>query len=161
MRRLRVQVTVLVAMLGLLLVAWGTAIFLAARRAATRLSRDFVTMETSRRAYLLTGDGAAADAQFRAEINAVQEFQQVRRLSLRWRNLVPVVEGVADEYRAWVRTGHTELAPAASAGQGGRPGRGHRQRRPALPAALGPPGRPRGAAGPGPVGVRPQPGPDL
>ena len=130
MRRLRVQVTVLVALLGLLVVAWGSAIFLAARdaarsssslqstaervdelrRAATRLSRDLVTMETSRRAYLLTGDGAAEDAQVRAEVNAVQEFKQVRRLSLRWRGLAPVVEGVADEYRAWVRTGHTELA---------------------------------------------------
>jgi hypothetical protein len=64
MRRLRVQVTVLLALLGLLVVAWGAAIFLAARgaaqsstslqstvervdelrRAATGLSRDFVTM---------------------------------------------------------------------------------------------------------------------
>ena len=91
MRRLRVQVTVLLALLGLLVVAWGSAIFLAARdaarsstslqstvdrvdelrRAATRLSRDFVTMETSRRAYLLTGDEAAEQAQVRVEISAV------------------------------------------------------------------------------------------
>jgi PAS domain S-box-containing protein len=130
MRRLRVQVTVLLALLGMLVVAWGAAIFLAARdaarsnnslqstvervdelrRAATRLSRDFVDMETSRRAYLLTGDRAAEQAQLRAEVSAVQGFEQVRRLSGRWRALVPVVERVADEYRAWVRTGHTELA---------------------------------------------------
>jgi PAS domain-containing protein len=130
MRRLRVQVTVLLALLGLLVVAWGAAIFLAARDAArsntslqstvervdelrrsvTSLSRDFVTMETSRRAYLLTGDEAAEDAQLQAEISAVQGFDRVRQLSLRWRPLGPVVERVADEYRAWVRTGHTELA---------------------------------------------------
>ena len=35
MRRLRVQVTVLLALLGLLVVAWGAAIFLAARDAAS------------------------------------------------------------------------------------------------------------------------------
>ena len=34
MRRLRVQLTVLLALLGLLVVAWGSAIFLAARDAA-------------------------------------------------------------------------------------------------------------------------------
>src|SRR5919199_1285686 len=85
MRRLRVQLTVLLAVLGLLVVAWGAAIFLAARdaarsnvslqstvervdllrRAVTGLSRDFVTMETSRRAYLLTGDERAQRAQDR------------------------------------------------------------------------------------------------
>jgi CHASE3 domain sensor protein len=116
MRRLRVQVTVLLALLGMLVVAWGAAIFLAARdaarsnnslqstvervdelrRAATRLSRDFVDMGTSRRAYLLTGDRAAEQAQLRAEVSAVQGFEQVRRLSGRWRALVPVVERVAD-----------------------------------------------------------------
>jgi PAS domain S-box-containing protein len=138
MRRLRVQVTVLLALLGLLVVAWGAAVFLAARdaassnsslqstvervdelrRAATLVSRDLVTMETSRRAYLLTGDRAAERAQHLAEVRAVQGFQQVRRLSLPWTGLRPVVEGVADEYRAWVRAGHTELA--ARRAHGGR-----------------------------------------
>jgi hypothetical protein len=81
------------------------------RRAAARLSRDLVAMETSRCAYLLTGDEAAEQAQIRAEGSAVREFGRVRQLSGRWRRtLLPVVEGVADEYRAWVRTGHTELA---------------------------------------------------
>jgi PAS domain S-box-containing protein len=130
MRRLRVQLTVLLALLGLLVVAWGAAIFLAARdaarsnaslqttvervdelrRAATRLSRDFVTMETTRRAYLLTGDEAARRAGADAEASAVQGFQRIRQLSDRWRSLFPLVEGVAAEYRAWVRTGQTELA---------------------------------------------------
>jgi uncharacterized protein YbjT (DUF2867 family) len=108
MRRLRVQVTVLLALLGLLVVAWSNTSLQSTvervddlRRAATRLSRDFVTMETSRRAYLLTGDRAAELAQVRAEVSAVQGFERVRQLSGRWQALRPVVEGVADEYRAW------------------------------------------------------------
>jgi CHASE3 domain sensor protein len=92
MRRLRVQLTVLLALLGMLVLAWGAAILLGARdaarssasiqstvdrvdelrRAATELSRDFVTMETSRRAYLLTGDQASLDAGTRAETRAVE-----------------------------------------------------------------------------------------
>jgi hypothetical protein len=131
MRRLRVQLTVLLALLGLLVVAWGAAIFLAARdaarsnaslqttvervdelrRAATRLSRDFVTMETTRRAYLLTGDEATRQAGAQAEESAVRGFKRMRQLSDRWRSLLPLVEGVATEYRAWVRTGQT--GPAA------------------------------------------------
>ena len=90
MRRLRVQLTVLLALLGLLVLAWGAAVFLGARdaartsaslqstvdrvdelrRSATRLSRDLVTMETSRRAYLVTGDAAARRAHLRAGARA-------------------------------------------------------------------------------------------
>ena len=90
MRRLRVQLTVLLGLLGLLVAAWGAAVFLGARdaarssavlrstvdradelrRSATRLSRDLVTMETSRRAYLVTGDEAARRAHLRAEARA-------------------------------------------------------------------------------------------
>jgi signal transduction histidine kinase/CHASE3 domain sensor protein len=129
MRRLRVQLTVLLALLGMLVVAWGAAIFLGARdaarsnasiqstvdlvdelhRAATGLGRDFVAMETSRRAYLVTGDQASLDASLQAEERAGLGFQRVRALSVRWRALKPLVERVADEYRAWVRTGQTEL----------------------------------------------------
>jgi signal transduction histidine kinase/CHASE3 domain sensor protein len=124
-----VQLTVLLALLGLLVVAWGAAIFLGARdaarsnvslqstvervdllrRAVTGLSRDFVTMETSRRAYLLTGDKTAQRAHIRAEVDADGTFKRVRALSRRWQGLSPLVEQVANEYRAWVRTGHTEL----------------------------------------------------
>ena len=119
MRRLRVQLTVLVALLGMLVLAWGAAIFLGARdaarsgasiqstvdrvdelrRAATGLSREFVAMETSRRAYLLTGDRASREAGNRAEIRAVMGFKQVAALSQRWRNLPPLVSQVAAEYR--------------------------------------------------------------
>ncbi|HEV3463417.1 MAG TPA: HAMP domain-containing protein, partial [Actinomycetota bacterium] len=129
MRRLRVQLTVLLALLGMLVLAWGAAIFLGARdaarssvsiqssvdrvdelrRAATELSRDFVTMETSRRAYLLTGDKASLEAGTRAEVRAGEGFKRVAELSRRWRNLPPLVQRVAAEYRAWVRTGQTEL----------------------------------------------------
>ena len=129
MRRLRVQLTVLLALLGLLVVAWGAAIFLGARdaarssvslqstvdrvdllrRAVTGLSRDFVSMETSRRAYLLTGDKTAQLTHFRAEVEADGGFKQARALSRRWQALAPQVEQVADEYLAWVRAGHTEL----------------------------------------------------
>jgi CHASE3 domain sensor protein len=120
MRRLRVQLTVLLALLGLLVVAWGSAIFLAARdaarsntslqstvdrvdllrRAATGLSRDFVTMETSRRAYLLTDDEQAQRAHVDAEADAEDGFDQVRDLTRRWPGLPPLVEQVAAEYRA-------------------------------------------------------------
>ena len=129
MRRLRVQLTVLLALLGMLVLAWGAAIFLGARdaarssvslqstvervdllrRAVTGLSRDFVSMETSRRAYLLTGDKTARLAHTQAEVEADGGFKQVRALSRRWQGLAPLVEQVADEYRAWVRAGHTEL----------------------------------------------------
>ncbi|HYN18527.1 MAG TPA: CHASE3 domain-containing protein, partial [Actinomycetes bacterium] len=129
MRRLRVQLTVLLALLGMLVVAWGAAIFLGARdaarsnasiqstvdrvdelrKAATGLGRDFVTMETSRRAYLVTGDQASLEAKLQAEISAADGFDRVKQLSARWRRLFPLVQGVAAEYRAWVRTGQTEL----------------------------------------------------
>jgi signal transduction histidine kinase len=129
MRRLRVQLTVLLALLGMLVVAWGAAIFLGARdaarsnvslqstvdrvdelrRAATGLSRDFVAMETSRRAYLVTGDPASLDAKDRAAVRAAEGFERVKALSRGWRGLFPLVQEVAAEYRAWVRTGQTEL----------------------------------------------------
>ncbi|MGH3102322.1 MAG: hypothetical protein ACRDPU_15150, partial [Thermoleophilia bacterium] len=105
MRRLRVQLTVLLALLGMLVLAWGAAIFLGARdaarsgaslqstvdrvdelrRAATGLSRDFVAMETSRRAYLLTGEEASREAGRRAKVRAHEGFKRVGALSRRWR----------------------------------------------------------------------------
>jgi signal transduction histidine kinase/CHASE3 domain sensor protein len=129
MRRLRVQLTVLLALLGMLVVAWGAAIFMGARdaarsnvslqatvdrvdelrRAATGLGRDFVAMETSRRAYLVTADPASLQANHWAEGQAAEGFQRVEELSRDWRGLFPLVQEVAAEYRAWVRTGQTEL----------------------------------------------------
>ena len=129
MRRLRVQLTILLALLGLLVMAWGATIFLGARdaarnsasvqltvdrvdglrQAATRLSRDFVIMDTSRRAYLLTGDQGTLQAQIQAEEHASEGFEQLRRLASPWKGLPPLVERVGTEYRAWVRTGRTEV----------------------------------------------------
>jgi signal transduction histidine kinase len=129
-RRLRVQLTVLLALLGMLVLAWGSAIFLGARDAArsnasvqatvdrvdelrwaaTRLGRDLVAMETSRRAYLLTGRESSRLAQARAQLRAGRGVQRVRRLSRRWRDLSTLVDGVAGEYRALVRAGRAELA---------------------------------------------------
>ena len=99
MRRLRVQLTVLLALLGLLVVAWGATIFLGARDAArtnasllttvdhfdalrrrsAELGRSFVSIESSRRAYLLTGDPGSYEAQLQAERRAKQLFAEVRK----------------------------------------------------------------------------------
>jgi CHASE3 domain sensor protein len=96
-----VQLTVLVALLGMLVLAWGPAIFLGARdaarsgasiqstvdrvdelrRVATGLGRDFVAMETSRRAYLVTGDRASLETSGQAEERADKGFQRVKELS--------------------------------------------------------------------------------
>jgi signal transduction histidine kinase/CHASE3 domain sensor protein len=129
-RRLRVQLTVLLALLGMLVLAWGAAVFLGARdaartsaslqttadrvdelrRAATWLGRDLVTMETTRRAYLLTGDEDSRRASQRAEVRATWGVRRIRRLSRPWVDLSPLVERVARDYRAWVRAGRAELA---------------------------------------------------
>jgi hypothetical protein len=129
-RRLRVQLTVLLALLGMLVLAWGAAVFLGARdaartsaslqatvdrvdelrRAATRLGRDLVVMETSRRAYLATGDQESRRAHLRAHIRADRGLRRVRRLSRPWAGLSAPVERVARAYRAWVRAGRAELA---------------------------------------------------
>jgi len=129
-RRLRVQLTVLLALLGLLVLAWGAAVFLGARdaartsaslqstvdrvdelrRSATRLSRDLVTMETSRRAYLVTGDAAARRAHLRAGARADRGVRRVRRLSRPSVDLSPLADRVARRYQAWVRSGRDELA---------------------------------------------------
>jgi GAF domain-containing protein len=80
------------------------------RRAATRLSRDLVTMETSRRAYLVTGDAAARRAHLRAGARADRGVRRVRRLSRPWVDLSPLADRVARRYQAWVRSGRDELA---------------------------------------------------
>jgi signal transduction histidine kinase/CHASE3 domain sensor protein len=127
-RRLRVQLTILLALLGMLVVAWGSIIFFGARDAArsnallqstaegianlrghsTRLGNDFVTIEINRRDYLLTGDQNALKAQHDAEVRAYQGLAEVRKLAEPWRGLTPVVKGVRANYRLWLRTGGTE-----------------------------------------------------
>jgi len=148
-RRLRVQLTVLLALLGLLVVAWGATIFLGARDAArtnasllttvdrfdalrrrsAELGRSFVSIESSRRAYLLTGDPGSYEAQLQAERRAKQLFGEVRKRAAPWRPiLAPVVDQVAGDYRSWLLAGRLELrarqrggsAAAARVAAGGR-----------------------------------------
>jgi signal transduction histidine kinase/CHASE3 domain sensor protein len=129
-RRLRVQLTILLVLLGLLVVAWGSTIFLGARDAArsnasmlstverfddlrwhsTQLGRDFVIIETNRRTYLLTGDPDTLRTQRRAEVNAHQRLAEVKKLASSWRALSPEITAVALDYRSWLRTGKSELA---------------------------------------------------
>jgi signal transduction histidine kinase/HAMP domain-containing protein len=103
------------------------------RGAATRLGRDLVTMETSRRAYLVTGDPASRRAHLRAQVRADWGVRRVRRLSRPRVDLSPLVDRVAGEYRAWVRAGRAELAarrqgPRAAAAAAARGGADHRFR---------------------------------
>jgi two-component system, OmpR family, phosphate regulon sensor histidine kinase PhoR len=129
-RRLRVQLTVLLALLSLLVVAWGAAIFLGARDAArsnaslqataervdelrqasVRLGREVVAAEVARRAYLLTGDPATLAAQRRGEARAAAELHRVSALATRWPRLAPTIERLVGDYRAWLRTGRQEVA---------------------------------------------------
>ncbi|HEV8371808.1 MAG TPA: ATP-binding protein [Actinomycetota bacterium] len=138
MRRLRVQLTVLLALLGMLVVAWGATIFLGARDAARtsqslqstidrfdqlrrrsgELGGSFVSIETGRRAYLLTGDPATYQAQVRAERQSAQLFGRVRELAAPWPTLDPVIDGVADRYRSWLLAGRRELAARQTGGAG-------------------------------------------
>jgi signal transduction histidine kinase/CHASE3 domain sensor protein len=137
-RRLRVQLTVLLALLGMLVVAWGATIFLGARDAARtsqslqstidrfdqlrrrsgELGGSFVSIETGRRAYLLTGDPATYQAQVRAERRSAQLFGRVRELAAPWPTLDPVIDGVADRYRSWLLAGRRELAARQTGGAG-------------------------------------------
>jgi signal transduction histidine kinase/CHASE3 domain sensor protein len=137
-RRLRVQLTVLLALLGMLVIAWGATIFLGARDAARtsqslqstidrfdqlrrrsgELGGSFVSIETGRRAYLLTGDPAAYQAQVRAERRSTQLFGRVRELAAPWPTLDPVIDGVADRYRSWLLAGRRELAARQTGGAG-------------------------------------------
>jgi hypothetical protein len=82
-RRLRVQLTVLLALLGMLVVAWGAAIFLGARDAA-------------RRAYLVTGDPAALDATGRAD----ERFQAL------WARQTALEDQLARSQWAYARNQH-------------------------------------------------------
>jgi two-component system, OmpR family, phosphate regulon sensor histidine kinase PhoR len=138
-RRLRVQLTILLALLGLLVVAWGSSIFLGARGAARSdaflqsrvqrfedlrkqsawLGRDLVTIETSRRTYLLTRDQATLEAQRRAQVRAHQRLAEVARLAPPWSELPTVIERMRWEYRSWLQTGQSELKALARSGPAG------------------------------------------
>jgi signal transduction histidine kinase/HAMP domain-containing protein len=130
-RRLRVQLTVLLALLGLLVIAWGATIFLGARDAArtnasllstvdrfdalrrrsAELGGSFVSIESSRRAYLLTGDPASRQAQLEGERRAKRLFWEVRERAAPWRQILnPVIDQVAADYKSWLLAGRLETA---------------------------------------------------
>jgi hypothetical protein len=141
-RRLRVQLTVLLALLGLLVVAWGATIFLGAhdaartnasllstvdrfddlRRRSAELGRSFVTIGSCRRVYLLTGGRETYQAQLGAERRAKQLFGELRKLAGVWPELAPVVEQLAGDYRSWLRAGRTERGPGTRAARPPLPG---------------------------------------
>jgi signal transduction histidine kinase/CHASE3 domain sensor protein len=128
-RRLRVQLTVLLALLGLLVVAWGATIFLGAhdaartnaslqsavdrfdnlRRRTAELGGVVISIESCRRSHLLTGDPNALGEQSKAERRAKQLFGELRKLAALWPSLTPVVEEVAGDYRSWLLAGRREL----------------------------------------------------
>ncbi len=129
MRRLRVQLTVLLALLGLLVVAWGATVFLGARTAADsstamevmtdrgeQLRRDvdelgtsFIEAESSQRDFLVTGDQDALRSYDEARSRTAELMAAVRTGAAPWLDLTPTVEAVADTYRSWIRTEQQEI----------------------------------------------------
>jgi PAS domain S-box-containing protein len=128
-RRLRVQITVLLALLGLLVIAWGATVFLGARTAADsstslemlthrgeQLRRDvdelgtgFIEAESSQRDYLVTGDEDARSGYDEARRRTAELMAAVRTGAASWLDLTPTVEAVADAYRTWIRTERQEI----------------------------------------------------
>ncbi len=137
MRRLRVQLTVLLALLGLLVVAWGATVFLGSRTAAgsstsleavtdrgEQLRRDvdelgtgFVEAESSQRDYLVTGDRDALRGYDEARRRTAALMASVRTGAAPWADLTPMVEAVADAYRFWIRTEQQEVDARRDAGR--------------------------------------------
>jgi PAS domain S-box-containing protein len=128
-RRLRVQITVLLALLGLLVIAWGATVFLGAhsavgsstslesaidrgeqlRRDVDELGTGFVEAESSQRDYLVTGDPDALDSYEAASYETAELMAAVRTGAAPWADLTATVEAVADAYRSWIRTEQEEV----------------------------------------------------
>src|SRR6266702_28998 len=129
MRRLRVQLTVLLALLGLLVVAWGATVFRGAHTAADsstamevmtdrgeQLRRDvdelgtsFIEAESSQRDFLVTSDQDALRSYDEARSRTAELMAAVRTGAAPWLDLTPTVEAVADAYRSWIRTEQQEI----------------------------------------------------
>ena len=134
MRRLRVQLTVLLVLLGLLVVAWGATIFLGARQAATRtatlqsevdrfdllrrrsaaLGASVVTVEAAQRDYLLTKDRAADSRWRRAQVRTDRLLATVTRLASPWPSLE--IGRIRAAYRSWLRAGRAEVGALRNGG---------------------------------------------
>ncbi len=129
MRRLRVQLTVLLAMLGLLVAAWGATIFLGARNAAllnaseqVKVSRfdelrrttidfemKFVDAETNQRSFLLTGNVDARVRYALARRRADERLRRARALALAWPALLPRIDRVQTSYVRWAKVAEAEI----------------------------------------------------
>jgi PAS domain S-box-containing protein len=135
-RRLRVQLTVLLALLGLLVVAWGATIFLGARQSANRnaslqsevdrfdrlrrvsaaLGAGVVRVEAAQRDYLLTGDPAARARWTEATGGAARLMSQVQQLAAPWPSLQ--AGRISAAYRSWLRAGQWEVHRLDAGGAG-------------------------------------------
>src|SRR6266508_4153723 len=121
MGRLRVQLTVLLAMLGLLVAAWGATIFLGARngqvstesrqfevsrfdelrRAAAGFRARVVDASSNQRDYLLTGDDRAKQQFHVACTQADERLAMVGALAQPWPSLVPMLQRLRSAYASW------------------------------------------------------------
>src|SRR5919198_3747420 len=128
MGRLRVQLTVLLAMLGLLVAAWGATIFLGARngqvstesqkfevsrfdelrRPTASFRARVVDASANQRDYLLTGDLHAKEQFSGACAQADGLLTMVGTLARPWPTLVPVLQRVRSGYWSWERQGGLE-----------------------------------------------------
>ncbi len=129
MRRLRVQLTVLLVMLGLLVAAWGATIFLGAsnaallnssqqfevnrfdllRRGSTEFGTRVVDAETNQRNYLLTGRRSNLARYVAARRRADERLGDVRVLAAPWPSLTPMLDGVQAAYGLWARVADGEI----------------------------------------------------
>src|SRR5206468_8906835 len=114
MGRLRVQLTVLLAMLGLLVAAWGATIFLGARNgqvstesrqfevsrfdelrdAAATFRARVVDASSRQRDYLLTGEALRKEQFAAACAQATQTLARVGELARPWPTLVPMLQRI-------------------------------------------------------------------
>jgi PAS domain S-box-containing protein len=137
-RRLRVQLTVLLAMLGLLVAAWGATIFLGARnaallnaseqfevgrfdelrRSAIDFQMKFVDAETSQRNFLLTGNTGARVRYALARRRADDRLVRVRGLAVPWPTLLPRIDQVQTAYVKWARAAEAEIGARDRFGAG-------------------------------------------
>jgi PAS domain S-box-containing protein len=129
MGRLRVQLTVLLAMLGLLVAAWGATIFLGARNgqvstesrqfevsrfdelrdAAATFRARVVDASSRQRDYLLTGEALRKEQFAAACAQATQTLARVGELARPWPTLVPLLQRIRSGYAGWERQALAEV----------------------------------------------------
>jgi PAS domain S-box-containing protein len=129
MGRLRVQLTVLLAMLGLLVAAWGATIFLGARNgqvstesrqfevsrfdelrnAAATFRARVVDASFNQRDYLLTGELRSREQFAAACTQAEDRLARVGVLAQPWPTLAPMLQRIRSGYASWERQALLEI----------------------------------------------------